>query len=110
MTTTLITHVQHEDQFAESIASSTPTLVDFWAAWCGPCLRIAPVLEDLAGELAGKVRIAKVDVDSHPDLAARFRVAGIPTMILFVNGREIDRQVGATPKPELRSWLEQHTV
>jgi thioredoxin len=109
MSTATVTHFQHENQFGETIASPTPTLVDFWASWCGPCQRIAPILDDLSAELAGKVRIAKVDVDSLPDLAERFRVAGIPTMILFANGREIDRQVGAAPKSQLRSWLEQHT-
>ena len=91
--------------FQRAISDPVPTLVDFWAAWCGPCRRVAPVLAELAEELAGVVKIAKVDVDRHPELAVAHRVSGIPTLILFSAGREIDRIVGAAPKAALREWL-----
>lgn len=95
--------------FATTIAGATPVLVDFWAPWCGPCRFVTPVLEELAGELGDRVRIAKVNVDDEPDLADRFGVQGIPTLILFANGREVDRKVGALPKAALSTWLLAHT-
>lgn len=100
-----ITEVQNEAEFDTLIAGQTPVLVDFWAAWCGPCRMIAPILGELAEELGDQVRIAKVNVDNLPEIATRFFVQGIPTMILFRGGQELDRMVGAAPKATMRQWL-----
>ena len=91
-----------ESTFAEEVAGSTePVLVDFWAEWCGPCKMIAPILEEIATEQAGKVRVAKVNVDENPGLATKFNVMSIPTMIVFKDGQEAQRLVGARGKPQL---------
>ena len=81
-------------------------LVDFWASWCGPCRRIAPILEELAEELDGKLTIGKLNVDEHPKVAERFRVMSIPTLILFQGGAEVDRIIGLRGKPELAAAIE----
>lgn len=83
-----------------------PVLIDFWAPWCGPCRMIAPALEELAEELGGRLIIAKVNTDEHHLSASRLGVQGIPTMVLFKNGEEAARTVGALPKPALKQWLE----
>ncbi len=85
----------------EVIKSATPVLVDLWAAWCGPCRLIAPVVEELAGKYQGKVKMGKVNVDDDPQIAARFRIMNIPTLLLFKGGQEVDRIVGVVPKEEL---------
>ncbi len=91
-----------ESTFAEEVNSATePVLVDFWAEWCGPCKTIAPVLEEIAGEQAGKLRIAKVDVDENQGLARQYGVQSIPTMIVFKDGVEVHRLVGARGKAQL---------
>jgi thioredoxin 1 len=88
--------------------SDAPVLVDFWAEWCGPCKMIAPILEEIAGEQAGKVQIAKVNVDDHPDLAMRFDVMSIPTLIVFKDGQAQKRLIGAKGKGQLLEELSEY--
>ncbi len=83
-----------------------PVVVDFWADWCGPCRALAPTLEALAEEYAGRVTIAKVNVDEHPTLAARFRIRSIPTLLVFKGGQVVDRLVGALPKVLIKKRLD----
>jgi thioredoxin 1 len=83
-------------------------LVDFWAAWCGPCHAVAPLLEQLAGEYAGKAKVAKVDVDANQRTAARFNVRSIPSILFFKNGKHVDTVVGSVPKATLEGKIKQH--
>jgi thioredoxin len=92
--------------YAEVERFPLPVLVDLWAEWCGPCRMIAPVLEQLAGEMAGRIRVAKLNVDENPVTAQRFGVQSIPTMLVLKDGREVDRIVGVYPKTEIMRRLE----
>jgi len=97
--------------FDETINSATePVLVDFWAEWCGPCKAIAPVLDEIAVENEGKLTIAKLNVDENPDIALRFQVMSIPTLILFKDGQDVKRLVGAKGKRQLLAELDEHLV
>ncbi len=94
----------------EVIDSNTPVLVDFWAQWCGPCKAIAPILEDIAQKYAGKIKIAKLDVDHNPGTPPKFGVRGIPTLILFKDGQVKATQVGLMSKNELMSFIDDHVA
>ena len=104
--TTAVTDQSFE---ADVLKSSTPVLVDFWAEWCGPCKALGPKLEEIAGEMKNKVKIVKVNVDENPASPAKYGVRGIPTLILFKDGKEIDQMVGNHPKENIIALLQKHS-
>jgi thioredoxin 1 len=91
---------------ADVLNAGKPVLVDFWAEWCGPCKAIGPSLEELATELGEKVTIAKLNIDENPKSPTQYQVRGIPTMLLFKDGKVVASKVGAAPKAQLKSWIE----
>jgi thioredoxin 1 len=91
---------------SEVLQSDTPVLVDFWAEWCGPCLRVAPVIEELASELGDKVKIVKVDIDANPNTARDYAVLSVPTLTVFKGGRPVQSVAGARPKGDLLRLIE----
>lgn len=98
-----------DNNFAEQVlASAEPILVDFWAPWCAPCRLVGGLLEELGPEYAGRLRIVKLNVDESPQIAQRYGVASIPTMILFKNGQAVDQMIGAKPLNPMREWLDRH--
>jgi thioredoxin 1 len=102
-----ITNVTTASWAGEVVSSTTPVLVDFWAEWCGPCRAIAPVLEELSGEMAGKLKIVKVNVDEAPDLAQQYGIRSIPTLLVIKGGQVAGQMVGAMPKSALKAKVEQ---
>ncbi|MBW0158125.1 thioredoxin [Sedimentimonas flavescens] len=101
--TTAVTDATFDQEVRKS---DIPVVVDFWAEWCGPCRQIGPSLEELSKELAGKVKIVKVNVDENPDSPAMLGVRGIPALFLFKDGQVVSNKVGAAPKAALQSWIE----
>jgi thioredoxin 1 len=101
-----VLHVKDQTFKNEVLEASEPVLVDFWAAWCGPCKMIAPVIDELAEDYKGKVKICKLNVDENGQTAQEYGVMSIPTMILYKNGKEIDRLVGFMPKASIAQKLE----
>ena len=90
---------------SDVLDASEPVVVDFWAEWCGPCKMIAPALEDIATELKGKVKVAKLNIEENPELAAEYGVRSIPTLLIFKGGEVADMKIGAAPKTALSHWI-----
>ena len=101
-------HLDADNFQSEVLNSALPVVVDFWAEWCGPCKMIAPVIDQLAGELQGRMKVGKINVDEQPDLAAKFNVMSIPTLLVFKNGQPVDQIIGAMPKDRLVAKLNPH--
>lgn len=106
MSNDAIVHVTDASFADEVLNAKTPVLVDFWAAWCGPCKMIAPVLDDLATQYEGKIKIAKVDVDANKETPAKFNIRGIPTLIIFKNGAAEATKVGALSRAQLIDFID----
>jgi thioredoxin 1 len=101
-----LTQVSDDSLEADVLNATGPVLVDFWAEWCGPCKQIAPMLEEMAKELEGRVTIAKVNIDHNPQTPSKYGVRGIPTLILFKDGQVAGTKVGTAPKSALVEWVE----
>lgn len=104
-----IVHVSDASFEQDVLSSELPVLVDFWAEWCGPCKMIAPILDEIAGEFSGKLKVCKVDVDSNPEIPGKFGIRGIPTLILFKDGNAEATKVGALSKSQLVEFIKENT-
>jgi thioredoxin 1 len=104
-TTMTTVKIDNSNFQTDVLQSEAPVVVDFWAEWCGPCKMIAPALEEIAGEMKGKVKIAKVNIDENPEIAAQYGIRSIPTLMLFKDGEVADTKVGAAPKTALSAWI-----
>jgi thioredoxin 1 len=107
MASDLIKHVSDATFQADVLDAKAPTLVDFWAEWCGPCKMIAPILDEIAGSYSGKLNIAKVNVDDNRDVPAKYGIRGIPTLIMFKDGQLAATKVGAMSKAQLTAFIDQ---
>ncbi len=101
----MVAQVSDKSFETDVLQSKEPVLVDFWAEWCGPCRQVAPVLEEVAGELVGKIKIVKLNVDENPNTASKYGVQSIPTLMIFKNGEMASRQIGAAPKAKIVQWI-----
>ena len=103
----MATHKISDSSFDEDVLkSSEPVVVDYWAEWCGPCKQIGPALEEIAGEMDGKVKVVKLNIDDNPNTPTKYGVRGIPTLMLFKDGEVAATQVGALPKGKIVEWIE----
>ncbi|HUP46188.1 MAG TPA: thioredoxin [Thermoanaerobaculia bacterium] len=107
-TTTAVQHVTDADFDKSVLKSGKPALVDFWAPWCGPCRIIGPIVEELAPSYQGRAVIAKMNVDDNPEIAQRYGITSIPTLMIFKDGKLVDRAVGAMPKGELQKFIDRN--
>jgi thioredoxin 1 len=103
-------HVNDTEFETSVLASKEPVLVDFWAEWCGPCRQLSPIVDELAAEMQGRVKVVKINIDESPETPTKYGVRGIPTLILFKDGKPAATKVGALPKSKLAEWIEQSIV
>ncbi|HNQ92695.1 MAG TPA: thioredoxin [Alphaproteobacteria bacterium] len=104
------THVNDQNFESEVLKSSEPVLVDFWAEWCGPCKMMSPVVDQIASEMGGKIKVVKINIDENPNTPTRYGIRGIPTFMVFKNGQLVETKVGGMSKAQLSNWVESVTA